>query len=444
MRCDMMRCDAVRCDATRGEARQTRNANSLPLLLSSPSSTPLLQKKARNLLKYASLLAPLVVATGSAKKAEDDAAKNAASTSTMVKSTINWSAPEILTSGASAVFAEPSDVYSFACTVFEVITLGVPWTGVQAYIIQRRVVDGERPSLKSIKLAGDGAQDLRKIVQDCWQHDAGARPEMEKVLRKLEKLRAAHPVSRKQSLAAAAKAEELEELRRKFAEFEKMQKRMKEMKEENSRLRAASGGAGARVLQGSAKAAAKEEREEKPAVSGGGGGGGGRGPPPPPAPPPPGLPPAASGRKAPKPPRAKAAAKEEREEKKVVSGGVGGGGRGPAPPPPPSSASDKPPPVNNLKIPDSEFRALVDIYERCGGKKWKKGSGWGSSTSSWTGVSVKDGHVVKLHVESFGLTGGKPSVPKDLSRLACTPSHRSRVVSEILPALPNQYAVSHN
>ena len=301
---------------------------------------------------------------GSAKKAEDDAAKNAASTATMVKSTINWSAPEILANGASFIFAEPSDVYSFACTVFEVITFEVPWASQQAWVIQKKVVGGERPSLDSIKLGGAGAQALQNIVEDCWQHDAEARPEMEKVLLRLEKLRAAHPVTRKDSLAAAAKAEELEELRRKLTEFEMMQKRMKEMEEENSRLRAANSGAGGGVLQGSAKAAAKEEREERPAATGS--------------------------------KKAAEREKKEGEEQKAK---------------PATKGSHKATPANNhLEIPDSEFRALVDIYDRCGGKKWKKGNDWGSSKTSWTGVSVKDRHVVKLELRSFGLTGGKSSI----------------------------------
>ena len=78
---------------------------------------------------------------------------------------------------------------------------------------------------------------------------------------------------------------------------------------------------------------------------------------------------------------------------------------------PAAKGSDKATLANNhLKIPDSEFIALLDIYKSCGGKNWKKGNDWTSSAKKWTGVDATGGHVVKVDVTGFGLEGGKASV----------------------------------
>ena len=57
-------------------------------------------------------------------------------------------------------------------------------------------------------------------------------------------------------------------------------------------------------------------------------------------------------------------------------------------------------------IPAAERRALEDLYDRCGGRSWKKSDGWKTGASEWHGVTVENRHVVKISLYSNGLIGG--------------------------------------
>ena len=66
-------------------------------------------------------------------------------------------------------------------------------------------------------------------------------------------------------------------------------------------------------------------------------------------------------------------------------------------------------------IPEAERRALEDLYDRCGGRSWKAAAlsdGWKTGASKWHGVTVENGHVVKICLNKYdkkgknGLIGG--------------------------------------
>ena len=57
-------------------------------------------------------------------------------------------------------------------------------------------------------------------------------------------------------------------------------------------------------------------------------------------------------------------------------------------------------------IPEAERRALEDLYDRCGGRSWKKSDGWKTGASKWHGVTVENRHVVKISLNNNGLIGG--------------------------------------
>ena len=57
-------------------------------------------------------------------------------------------------------------------------------------------------------------------------------------------------------------------------------------------------------------------------------------------------------------------------------------------------------------IPAAERRALEDLYDRCGGRSWKKSDGWKTGASEWHGVTVENRHVVEIDLYSNGLIGG--------------------------------------
>ena len=52
---------------------------------------------------------------------------------------------------------------------------------------------------------------------------------------------------------------------------------------------------------------------------------------------------------------------------------------------------------------------MEDLYDRCGGRSWKKSDGWKTSASKWYGwhgVTVEKRHVVKLLLGHNGSVGG--------------------------------------
>ncbi|KAL2918479.1 U1 snRNP protein [Polyrhizophydium stewartii] len=92
-----------------------------------------------------------------------------------------WVAPEAHISGYK--LAKPSDVFSFAMTAVEVLTGDVPFgSSIASHTALAKIKAGERPSRP------DGVPDaLWKIIEDCWQQDAAARPRFDSVVEMLEK-----------------------------------------------------------------------------------------------------------------------------------------------------------------------------------------------------------------------------------------------------------------
>jgi hypothetical protein len=67
----------------------------------------------------------------------------------------------------------------------------------------------------------------------------------------------------------------------------------------------------------------------------------------------------------------------------------------------------------------TEREILIDLFSSTKGPEWIRNTGWGSDGSpcdapGWTGVSCRDGHVVRLNLDSTGLTG---TIPPSLSAL---------------------------
>ena len=63
---------------------------------------------------------------------------------------------------------------------------------------------------------------------------------------------------------------------------------------------------------------------------------------------------------------------------------------------------------NPLTIPTSEYHALLDLYNQCGGHAWAKKQGWKTEANTWQGVMVEGGRVVMLILDRNNLTGGEP------------------------------------
>ena len=75
--------------------------------------------------------------------------------------------------------------------------------------------------------------------------------------------------------------------------------------------------------------------------------------------------------------------------------------------------------INTKKIPDSEYEALVAIYNALNGANWGNGYIWDISsnnlhTSVWPGVIVEDGHVIGLDLNHANKKG---VLPKEIGNL---------------------------
>ena len=72
------------------------------------------------------------------------------------------------------------------------------------------------------------------------------------------------------------------------------------------------------------------------------------------------------------------------------------------------------------EIPDSEYQALVALYNATDGPTWGPARGWmlDDSPCSWGGVTCEEGHVTGLDVGGFGLSGHLVSELENLTYLA--------------------------
>lgn len=70
--------------------------------------------------------------------------------------------------------------------------------------------------------------------------------------------------------------------------------------------------------------------------------------------------------------------------------------------------------ANPLAIPDSEYDALIALYNSTNGPNWANNTNWLTANSSWYGVIVSGGHVIWLDLYNNHLSG---SIPAELGNL---------------------------
>ncbi|EDR03980.1 uncharacterized protein LACBIDRAFT_306303 [Laccaria bicolor S238N-H82] len=135
---------------------------------------------------------------GLAKVIEELAGPTGNTTSSCAGS-VRWQAPELIFDtgsdqddymGDAPKPSSPtpaSDVWSFGCTAYEIMSGKIPyhtrlhdWTVIQAIVEKQCPVPHEEGVLES--------NGLMSILHGCWQYDAGKRPEMGEVLRRLQSI----------------------------------------------------------------------------------------------------------------------------------------------------------------------------------------------------------------------------------------------------------------
>lgn len=65
--------------------------------------------------------------------------------------------------------------------------------------------------------------------------------------------------------------------------------------------------------------------------------------------------------------------------------------------------------ANPLGIPDTEYGALVALYNSLDGPNWTQRGNWLTAAKPWFGVTVEAGHVTAIALNGNGLSGGLPA-----------------------------------
>lgn len=89
-----------------------------------------------------------------------------------------YSAPEVLESSA---YSKAGDVYSFAITIYQMLTLNVPFNGENTWKVMREVILGTRPPLT------ENVPDVYKeLIESCWRQEPSDRPTFDQIVHKLK------------------------------------------------------------------------------------------------------------------------------------------------------------------------------------------------------------------------------------------------------------------
>ena len=105
--------------------------------------------------------------------------------------TTRWMSPELLDpdrfGGEDGRATKESDCYALGMVVLEVLTGKPPFPGYSGLIVMRKVIEGERPGRPDGKEEVWFTGDLWEILEQCWLPRPERRPEIEAVLRCLER-----------------------------------------------------------------------------------------------------------------------------------------------------------------------------------------------------------------------------------------------------------------
>lgn len=102
-----------------------------------------------------------------------------------LRGTLLWLSPEMITSNR---WNDRTDVYAFAVIMWEIFSGRIPFFSeihdeMNPMNLMFQIVEGKRPAIMEISKVEPS---IRRLIQDCWQHDPTNRPTMRKVLLKLQ------------------------------------------------------------------------------------------------------------------------------------------------------------------------------------------------------------------------------------------------------------------
>ncbi|XP_062504702.1 probable serine/threonine-protein kinase drkC [Corticium candelabrum] len=97
--------------------------------------------------------------------------------------TARWRSPEVW---KNMSYGTPTDVYSFAIVVWEILTREIPFSGSKYKFdaqVECDVLAGIRPPTPN-----DACKIFRKLMEECWQHKPEARPQFTSIVSRLESM----------------------------------------------------------------------------------------------------------------------------------------------------------------------------------------------------------------------------------------------------------------
>lgn len=120
-------------------------------------------------------------------KVVEDVTEQAASATLTKQGSVRWLAPELIEGDTSSP-TQACDVYSFGITIYECITLEIPFKHIKrdAQVIHRLMQD----KIKPLRPSGPSADrwitdDLWQLMLDCWEFEPDKRPLMSSVAQRM-------------------------------------------------------------------------------------------------------------------------------------------------------------------------------------------------------------------------------------------------------------------
>ena len=106
--------------------------------------------------------------------------------------TVGYTAPEVSYVGASghATYDCQADIFSFAMTLYEMITREHPFFDTKPINISGAVAAGKRPRLNDYPVSKTGLHYLTQLMRRCWKKDPSDRPQTTEIRKNLSKPRA--------------------------------------------------------------------------------------------------------------------------------------------------------------------------------------------------------------------------------------------------------------
>ncbi|KAI4377534.1 hypothetical protein MLD38_015141 [Melastoma candidum] len=95
--------------------------------------------------------------------------------------TPEWMAPEVLRNEPAN---EKCDVYSFGVILWELVTMSIPWKGLNPM----QVVGAVGFQNRRLEIPADAYPPVADIIQECWQKDPRLRPSFTELVHRLKNL----------------------------------------------------------------------------------------------------------------------------------------------------------------------------------------------------------------------------------------------------------------